>query len=183
MNIVVHKGAEGFWFGLHFIRLVRDFTTEAGTAEEIGFVAADLAKALERGDGGQVTRALDPDQKGLHLVQTLGGAQSLAVISESGFYDVVVRSDKPEGKVLRNLVTREILPQIRKTGGYQAQPAISPVSEISLVFERLLPALQRNMPAINPNLLSNAAVEGAARQYPSHRALLEPFKLVLAPSL
>ena len=66
-------GDSGFSFGDHFIRLVRDFTTEAGTTEDIGFVATDLAKALERGDGGQVTRALDPDQKGLHLVQTPSG--------------------------------------------------------------------------------------------------------------
>ena len=47
--------------------------------------------------------------------------QSLTVVSESGFYDVVVRSSKPQGKELRGLVTREILPALRKTGSYQVR--------------------------------------------------------------
>jgi anti-repressor protein len=85
----------GFWFGTHYIRLVRDFTTEAGTAEDIGFVATDLAKALEHTNSRTMVSALDPDQKGVSQVYTPGGLQSLTVISESGFYDVVVRSDKP----------------------------------------------------------------------------------------
>lgn len=103
----------GFWFGLHYIRLVRNFTTEAGTVEDIGFVAADLAKALDVGRQQELSRRLDPDQKGVYPIHTPGGLQSLTVISESGFYDVVVRSDKPQGKALRSLVTREILPQLR----------------------------------------------------------------------
>ena len=42
---------------------------------------------------------LDPDQRGaVGLTDTIGRSQSLTVISESGFYDVVVRSDKPQGK-------------------------------------------------------------------------------------
>ena len=117
-SLAFKAGDNGFHFGDHFIRLVQDFTTEAGTVEEVGFVATDLARALERGDGGQVTRALDPDQKGLHLVQTPGGPQTLTCITESGFYDVVVRSDKPQGKELRSVVTREVLPKLRKTGSF-----------------------------------------------------------------
>jgi hypothetical protein len=112
-------GQEGFWFGPHFIRLVRNFTTEAGTVEDIGFVATDLAKALDMRDAANAIRGLDPDQKGTHQVSTPGGLQSLTVISESGFYDVVVRSDKPQGKALRHLVTREILPQLRTPGTAQ----------------------------------------------------------------
>jgi hypothetical protein len=102
----------GFWFGTHYIRLVRGFTTEAGTTEDIGFVATDLAKALEIQRTNDLTSRLDTDQKGTDQIRTPGGLQSLTVISESGFYDVVVRSDKPQGKALRNLVTREILPQL-----------------------------------------------------------------------
>ena len=41
---------------------------------------------------------MDPDQKGVSQIDTLGGTQSLGVVSESGFYDTVVRSDKPQGK-------------------------------------------------------------------------------------
>jgi hypothetical protein len=159
-------GQEGFWFGLHYIRLVRNFTTEAGTVEDIGFVATDLAKALERGDGGQLTRALDKDQKGLHLVQTPGGLQSLAVISESGFYDVVVRSDKPQGKALRSLVTREILPQLRKTGAYSTaaiQPA-QPGSELESKARIVMMLSERlaTIPGIKSGILG-AATAAAIR--------------------
>ena len=49
---------------------------------------------------GQKARLLDPDQKGPHLVGTPGGLQSLTVISESGFYEVVVRNDEPQDKQL-----------------------------------------------------------------------------------
>jgi hypothetical protein len=86
-------------------------------------VATDLAKALEHSTTAKLVGGLDPDQKGMSLIHTLGGLQSLTVISESGFYDVVVRSDKPQGKQLRHLVTREILPQLRKTGSYSVGPA------------------------------------------------------------
>jgi hypothetical protein len=107
----------------------------------------------------------------------------MLVVSESGFYQTVLRSNKPQAKPLMAVVTREILPQIRKTGGYSAQPAISPVNDITMVVGQLLPALQRAFPTIDANLLGNAAVEGAARQYPTHRQLLEPIKLALAPAL
>jgi prophage antirepressor-like protein len=117
------SGQEGFWFGPHFIRLVRGFTTEAGTVEDIGFVATDLAKALDMQDARNATRGLDPDQKGRHKVTTPGGIQSMTVVSESGFYDLVVRSNKAEARPLRNLVTRQILPALRKTGTYSVGPA------------------------------------------------------------
>ena len=121
---------QGFWFGVHFIRIVRNFTTEAGTVEEIGFVSSDLAKALDMRDGFNATRSLDSDQKGPHKVRTIAGEQTVGVVSESGFYDVVVRSNKPEGKRLRSLVTREILPALRKWGAYQVSP-VEPVPAVA----------------------------------------------------
>jgi len=142
---------EGFKFGPHFIRIVRDFITDAGTKEEIGFVATDLAKALDRGDGRQVTRALDPDQKGLHLVQTPGGIQSLTVVSESGLYRIVLRSDKPQAEPLMDVVTRQILPALRKTGTYSVageqlpggKPAldVKAACEVYMLFASALPAI------------------------------------------
>lgn len=55
--------------------------TEAGTTEDIGFVATDLAKALEHRDAATAVRGLDSDQKGTHQVRTPGGTQSLTVVS------------------------------------------------------------------------------------------------------
>jgi hypothetical protein len=52
-----------------------------------------------------------------------------------------------------------------------------------LVLEGMPLALQRAFPGVNPNLLGNAVVEGAARQWPQFRPMLEPIKLALAPVL
>ena len=138
----------GFYFGDHYIRIVRDFITEAGTAEEFGFVAGDLSKALDMRDASNLTRILAEDQKGTHIVRTPGGDQSMTVVSESGFYEGVILSRKPEGKALRGLVTREILPTLRKTGGYQVQPAAAPpilgrAQEVSAIYLMMAEELKK----------------------------------------
>ena len=52
-------------------------------------------------------------------MSTLGGNQDVSVINESGFYHAAFKSRKPEVKPFRKWVTSEVLPTIRKTGGYQ----------------------------------------------------------------
>lgn len=91
------------------------------------FVAADLCAALHL--DATAIRKLEEDEKGLHSMQTPGGAQSMAVISESGMYTLVLRcrdAVKP-GTVphrFRKWVTSVVLPAIRKTGQFTAQPCI-----------------------------------------------------------
>lgn len=89
----------------------------------IWFVATDIAKALDFADATHMTRILDDDEKGLHNVETLGGVQNLSVINESGLYHAIMQSRKPEAASFRKWVTSEVLPSIRKTGGYVAPVA------------------------------------------------------------
>lgn len=84
--------------------------------DEPWFIAKDVCEVLEVGT--EQTRRLDDDEKGLRKVQTLGGAQDLVVISESGLYTLVIRSNKPQAKPFRRWVTHEVLPSVRKTGSY-----------------------------------------------------------------
>ena len=56
-------------------------------------------------------------------MDTPGGEQEMTVVNESGLYNVILRSDKPEAKPFRKWVTAEVLPSIRKTGGYGRQDA------------------------------------------------------------
>ena len=86
------------------------------------FVAADVAAVLEYRDAPNMTRNLDDDEKGTQIVSTLRGAQEMTVISESGLYAAILKSRKPEAQRFRRWVTGEVLPAIRKTGGYSAQP-------------------------------------------------------------
>ncbi len=90
------------------------------------FVASDVAEALEYSEAAAMTRHLDDDEKGLSIVQTLGGDQELLIINESGLYSAILRSRKASAKRFKKWVTAEVLPSIRKNGRYEAgaaQPA------------------------------------------------------------
>lgn len=86
------------------------------------FVLADICKVLEISNARNVSQRLEPDEKGVRQIDTLGGKQKLTIISESGLYAVILRSDKPQAKPFRKWVTSEVLPSIRKTGGYSTKP-------------------------------------------------------------
>ena len=82
------------------------------------FVAKDACDCLEITNVSQACQTLDEDEKGIYKVYTLGGSQDMMLISESGLYTLIMRSNKPEAKAFRKWVTSEVLPSIRKTGGY-----------------------------------------------------------------
>ena len=83
------------------------------------FVASDIAKALNYRMASDMTRRLDEEDKGTHKVSTLGGEQEMTVINESGLYSAILGSNLSTAKRFKRWVTSEVLPTIRKTGGYQ----------------------------------------------------------------
>lgn len=83
------------------------------------FVAADVSAALAYAEASKMTRNLDDDEKGLHIVVTLGGDQEMLVINESGLYSAILRSRKAEAKRFKKWVTAEVLPAIRRAGRYE----------------------------------------------------------------
>lgn len=91
------------------------------------FVAADVCGAA--GIDTTAIRKLDDDEKGLHLMHTPGGSQNVSIISEAGLYTLILRCRDAvkQGTIawrFRKWVTNEVLPAIRKTGGYAyAEPA------------------------------------------------------------
>lgn len=91
------------------------------------FVLRDVCEVLGLGNSRMVADRLDEDEKGVSQIYTLGGVQNATIISESGLYNVILRSDKPEAKPFRKWVTAVVLPSIRKNGGYIAgQETLSP---------------------------------------------------------
>lgn len=86
---------------------------------EIWFVAADVCAALEITNPRHAVSRLDDDEKGVITVDTLGGPQETVIISESGLYSLTLTSRKEEAKRFKRWITHEVLPAIRKTGGYQ----------------------------------------------------------------
>lgn len=96
---------------------VRTVVDETG---EPMFVAADVAKALGYGDATHMTRRLDEDERGLRSVETPGGKQTVSVITEPGLYSAVLGSKLPTAKAFKRWVTHDVLPAIRRNGGYMA---------------------------------------------------------------
>jgi len=86
--------------------------------EDIWFVAKDVCDVLELSNSRKTVQMLDEDEKGVTKAYTLGGIQELTIISESGLYTLIIRSNKPQAKPFRRWVTHEVLPTIRKTGSY-----------------------------------------------------------------
>lgn len=82
------------------------------------FVAADIAKALGYSIAPAMVRSLADDEKGMQIVHTPGGDQKAAIISEAGLYSAVLRSKAPGAQAFKRWVTHEVLPSIRKRGGY-----------------------------------------------------------------
>ena len=82
------------------------------------FVAADVCKALEIANNRDALTRIDDDEKGVALADTLGGKQEVTIVNEPGLYSLVLGSRKPEAKVFKRWVTHEVIPTIRKTGGY-----------------------------------------------------------------
>ena len=79
------------------------------------FVAADVCKCLDHSNPSVVIAGLDEDER---AKESLGRQGETNIISESGLYTLVIRSNKPEAKDFRRWVTHEVLPSIRKTGEY-----------------------------------------------------------------
>lgn len=79
------------------------------------FCLADVCKALEISNPSKVAQRLDEDER---TKLELGRQGETNFITESGLYAVILRSDKPNAKKFRKWVTSDVLPSIRKTGGY-----------------------------------------------------------------
>lgn len=92
------------------------------------WVLRDVCRVLNIGNVTDTKKRLDPDEVDLtDLIDSMGRVQATTIINEPGLYSVILRSDKPEAKEFKHWVTHEVLPSIRRTGGYIAgQKELSP---------------------------------------------------------
>lgn len=91
--------------------------------EDPWFVAKDLCDVLDIGNSSQALSRLDRDERNtIILNEGNRGNPSVAVVSESGMYALVLSSRKPEVQSFRKWLTSVVLPSIRKTGSYTSAP-------------------------------------------------------------
>lgn len=84
---------------------------------ETMFCLVDVCKALDIKNATDVAKRLDDDER---TRLNLGRQGETNFVTESGLYAVILRSDKPNAKKFRKWITGEVLPSIRKNGGYIA---------------------------------------------------------------
>lgn len=83
------------------------------------FVARDVCDALGISNSRDAVGSLDDDERNtVAITDGTPGNPNKAIVSEAGFYKLVMRSRKPEAKAFQRWVTHEVLPSIRKRGGY-----------------------------------------------------------------
>ena len=87
---------------------------------QIMFVGKDVAMALgyAKSRNALAAHVDDEDKKDALIQGPLGGTQKMTIINESGLYSLILSSKLPQAKAFKHWVTSEVLPQIRRTGGY-----------------------------------------------------------------
>ena len=85
------------------------------------FVGKDVAKILgyERADNA-IRNHVDDEDKLMHQISASGQNREMYIINESGLYSLILSSKMPKAKEFKRWVTSEVIPAIRKTGGYIA---------------------------------------------------------------
>lgn len=127
---------------------LRTLTDKAG---EPWFVAKDVCDILELGNTTNALRVLDEDEKtnftNCNVAQN--GGRAPLIISEPGLYKLIMRSRKPEAKESQRWVTHEVLPQIRKTGGYipatDADDDMTILAKAVMIGQRTMEAQKRKI--------------------------------------
>lgn len=100
------------------------------------FVAKDICDVLGLGNITEALRNLDDDELTSEILKSGNQGREMKLVSESGLYALVIRSNKPNARKFRKWITSEVLPAIRKTGRYDIQQAAKQP-------ESPLPATQR----------------------------------------
>ena len=95
--------------------------TVTGTDGEPWWVAKDVCDVLGLSDTNKALLPLEEDEKLTRILFGSGQRRKVWLINESGLYTLILRSNKPQAKPFRRWVTHEVLPAIRRTGGYRME--------------------------------------------------------------
>jgi anti-repressor protein len=126
---------------------LRALTDENG---EPWFVAKDACAVLELSNVSQALTRLDGDEKSsITLNDGTPGNPNRVIVSESGLYALVLASRKPEAHEFKRWVTHEVLPQIRRTGGYipttDADDDMTILAKAVMIGQRTMEAQKRRI--------------------------------------
>ena len=124
------------------------------------FVGKDVAAALGFTNPRDAisTHVFDED-KGVESIDTLGGKQKMTVINESGLYALVFGSRLKSAQRFKHWVTSEVLPAIRRTGGYQAPQGKELLALAVLEAQKTIEEQSKAIERMKPKVIFANAVE------------------------
>ena len=123
------KNIQIFNFKNNEFGLVRTLTLKG----EPWFVGRDVTESLGYAEPrSAISKKVDTEDKGVAEMETPSGKQKVTIINESGLYSLIFGSKLESAKRFKRWVTSEVLPSIRKTGGYQKQLSPQEMMRIQL---------------------------------------------------
>ncbi|MEI2460931.1 phage antirepressor [Bacillus subtilis] len=136
------------------------------------FVAKDVCNVLNHSNHKVAVSRLDEDEVSkFYLTDSLGRNQKTTVVNEAGLYSLILTSNKPEAKQFKRWITHEVIPEIRKTGGYVAndelfiQTYLPQADEhIKLLFKTTLHTMKeqsKQIETMKPKVIFAEAVESS----------------------
>lgn len=118
------------------------------------FVASDIAKVLGYRMASDLTRRIDEEDRGMQIMRTPGGDQTMTVINESGLYCAILNSNLPSAKNFKRWITSEVIPSIRRNGGYiMSQNNLTPeqiVANALVVAQNIIQQRDRQIEEMKP---------------------------------
>lgn len=128
------------------------------------FVGKDVAEKLGYSNTRKaIADHVETEDKGVTKCDTLGGAQRLTIINESGVYSLIMSSKLPQAREFKHWVTAEVLPTIRKEGMYLTERRAEQAQQDPLAF--LAEALKVADDVIKKQQTQIAALEPKAKHY------------------
>ena len=122
------------------------------------FCLKDVCGILGLDQSHRVASRLEEDDRTtITVIDNLGREQNVTFINESGLYNTIFQSRKEEAKKFKKWITSKVLPEIRKTGGYNLQnklpttfaEALKLAYEQQLKIEEQTKQLEQQKPAID----------------------------------
>lgn len=134
------------------------------------FVGKDVADTLGYQNGSRdINRHVDDEDKLMHQISASGQKRNMTIINESGLYSLILSSKLPDAKAFKRWITHEVIPSIRKTGGYNADATMQSVVQTLATMQRVLEAQQE----INKKLLSQLQTPPTVPDEPEQLAFTE----------
>ena len=138
--------------------------------DEPWFVGKDVAEVLGYSDTNQAIRKhVDEEDRLTRSFNGSGQNRGMTIINESGLYSLILSSKLPSAKAFKRWITHEVIPSIRKTGGYNADATMQSVVQTLATMQHVLEAQQE----INKKLLSQLQTPPTVPDEPEQLAFNE----------